>query len=138
MNKHDWNIISDIILYMNIIFNTFYKCFPTASIKLNYKNRNPCINEKLNNDIKLRDNFFDLLLLSTHSHDSGGESNLPAFKPPSSFYVHLASSAITLCFPTSFNIKRSSKEPGCASWEHCNMYGVVSSAFPQTYVVSPV
>ena len=42
------------------------------------------------------------------------------------------------CFPTSLNIIRSSKEQGCASWEHCNMCDVVSSAFPQAHVVSPV
>ena len=42
------------------------------------------------------------------------------------------------CFPTSFNIIRSSKEQECASWEHCNMYAVVSSAFPQAHVVFPV
>ena len=42
------------------------------------------------------------------------------------------------CFPTSLNIIRSSKEQGCASWEHCNMCVVVSSAFPQAHVVSPV
>ena len=35
-------------------------------------------------------------------------------------------------------IIRSSKEQGCASWEHCNMCAVISSAFPQVQVVSPV
>ena len=42
------------------------------------------------------------------------------------------------CFPTSLNIIRSSQDPGCASWEHRNMCAVVSSAFPQAHVVSPV
>ena len=42
------------------------------------------------------------------------------------------------CFPTSLNIIRSSKEQGCASWKHCKMCAVVSSAFPQVHVMSPV
>ena len=42
------------------------------------------------------------------------------------------------CFPASLNILRSSKERGCACWEHCNICAVVSSAFPQAHVVSPV
>ena len=44
----------------------------------------------------------------------------------------------THCFPTSLNVMRSSKELGCATWEHCNMCAVVSSALPQAHVVSPV
>ena len=36
----------------------------------------------------------------------------------------------THCFPTSLNVMRSSKEQGCACWEHCNMCAVVSSALP--------
>ena len=36
------------------------------------------------------------------------------------------------CFPTSFNVIRPSKEQGCASWGHCNMCAVVSTALPQT------
>ena len=32
------------------------------------------------------------------------------------------------CFPTSLNIIRSSKEQECASWEHCKMCVIVSSA----------
>ena len=44
----------------------------------------------------------------------------------------------THCFPTSLNEMRSSEEQGCASWEHCNMCVVVSSALPQAHVVSPV
>ena len=38
------------------------------------------------------------------------------------------------CFPTSLNIIKSSTEQGCASWEHCNMCAVVSSAFPHAHV----
>ena len=41
-------------------------------------------------------------------------------------------------FHTPLNIIRPSKEQGCASWKHCNMCAVVSSAFPQEHVVSPV
>ena len=67
-----------------------------------------------------------------------------------SIYVSLSSSSLSChqtiifhtsahCFPTSLNVIRSSKEQGyCASCEHCNMYTLVSSAFPQTHVVSPV
>ena len=39
---------------------------------------------------------------------------------------------------SSLNIIRSYKEQGGASWEHCNMCAVVSSAFPQAHVVSSV
>ena len=42
------------------------------------------------------------------------------------------------CFHTSLKILMSSNEQECASWEHCNMCAVVSSAFPQVHVVSPV
>ena len=42
-------------------------------------------------------NLCRLLLLSTHSHDPclWGESDVPAYGPPASFSVHLASSAVT-------------------------------------------
>ena len=44
----------------------------------------------------------------------------------------------TYCFPTSLNVMMSSKEQGRASWEHCNMCVVVSSALPQACGVSCV
>ena len=44
----------------------------------------------------------------------------------------------THCLHTSLNAIRSSKQRGCASWEHCNLCAVVSSALSQTHVVSPV
>ena len=40
-----------------------------------------------------------LLLLSTHSHASGGESDLPAFGPSESLSIHLASIAVTPAGP---------------------------------------
>ena len=65
MNKLDWNtilntnhIIPAFTLFMNMISKTFYHCFPVESIKINYKNRNPWINKKLKNEIKVRDNLF--------------------------------------------------------------------------------
>ena len=41
--------------------------------------------------------FITFLLLSTHSHDpcQWGESDVPAYGPPASFFVHLTSSAVS-------------------------------------------
>ena len=40
-------------LFMNNIINIFNKCFPIESTKINYKNRNPWINQNLKNEIKI-------------------------------------------------------------------------------------
>ena len=65
MNKLNFNTIFNIngitpafTLFMNMILETFYECFPVESIKISYKNRNPWINQKLKNEIKVRDNLF--------------------------------------------------------------------------------
>ena len=65
MNKLNFNTIFNIngiipafTLFMNLILETFYECFPIESIKISYKNRNHWINQKLNKEIKVIDNLF--------------------------------------------------------------------------------
>ena len=53
---------------MNMILATFYECFPIESIKISYKNRNPWINQKLNNEINVRDNFLLYKNKPTHTN----------------------------------------------------------------------
>ena len=43
---------------MNIIVDIFKECFPTETVKMNYKNRNPWINENLKSEIQVRDMLF--------------------------------------------------------------------------------
>ena len=71
------------------------------------------------------------LLLNKHIHYVAVSHHCRIIKP--SF-----SNSSAHCFSISLNIIRSSKEQGCVSWEHCNMCVVVSSAFPQAHVASPV
>ena len=65
MNKLKLSTIFDINgiipafnLFMNMILDTFNECFSIQSIKVNFKNRNPWINQKLKNEIKVRDNLY--------------------------------------------------------------------------------
>ena len=78
----------------------------------------------------------ECLLLFTPS--CCGECFLDTESSSSSCQQTIISHSSVHCFPTSLNIIRSSKEQGCESWEHCNMCAMVSSAFPQAHVVSPV
>ena len=48
------NMILQFDFFMNNIINNFDKCFPIESTKINYKNRNPLINQNLKNEIKIR------------------------------------------------------------------------------------
>ena len=57
VNKINWNTV-DNILYMNIIVDHLKECFPTETIKINYKNRNPWIIQNLKSEIKVRDKPF--------------------------------------------------------------------------------
>ena len=84
MNKLDWNtilntnhIIPAFTLFMNMISKTFYHCFPVESFKINYKNRNPWINKKLKNEIKVRDNLF---LLYKHNPTQKNRDNYKKYK----------------------------------------------------------
>ena len=43
---------------MNIIVDISMECFPTETSKMNYKNRNPWINENLKSEIQVRDKLF--------------------------------------------------------------------------------
>ena len=52
------NMILQFDFFMNNIINIFDKCFPIESTKINYKNRNPWINQNLKNEIKIRDKLF--------------------------------------------------------------------------------
>ena len=65
VNKINWNTFNSILsiqpaftLFMNIIVDIFKECFPTESTKINYKNRNPWINESLKSEIQVRDKLF--------------------------------------------------------------------------------
>ena len=65
MNKLDWSVIlniNDIIspftLCMPMISDTVHDSFPIEAIKINCKLRNPRINQKLKNEIKVRDRLF--------------------------------------------------------------------------------
>ena len=80
--------------------------------------------------------LFDLII-SYHSvcEDVG---NMSDHSPSSSCHQTIFFHSSAHCFPTSVNIIRLSKEQGYASGDHCNMCAVVSSAFPQEHVVSPV
>ena len=90
---------------------------------------------------KVMANFVDEMV-SLHS---SGIATLLLFRKygANTFIIIVVSSTILFnsfvhSFSTSLNIIRSSKEQGCASWEHCNMCATVSSAFPLEHVVSPV
>ena len=43
---------------MNIIVDIYKECFPTETTKINYKNRNPLMNETLKSEIQVRDKLF--------------------------------------------------------------------------------
>ena len=45
---------------MNTILFNYQNCFPTETIKLKYKNRNPWIKQELKNDIQIRDRFYTI------------------------------------------------------------------------------
>ena len=60
-NKINWNIVNNILhinpaftLFMNIIVDQFKECFPTETIKINYKN----FTQDLKSEIKVRDKLF--------------------------------------------------------------------------------
>ena len=52
------NMILQFDFFVNNIINIFDKCFPIEYTKINYKNRNPWINQNLKNKIKIRDKLF--------------------------------------------------------------------------------
>ena len=65
MNSINWNHIynSNTIelqfeCFITNIINTFNQSFPIESMKINSKNRNPCINKNLKNEIKIRDKLY--------------------------------------------------------------------------------
>ena len=74
MNKLNFNTIFNInvitpafTLFMNMILETFYECFPVETIKISYKNRNPWINQKLKNEIKSNKKLFIHTYKQVHS-----------------------------------------------------------------------
>ena len=67
LKHNDWNYsirpdssISLFSSFINTIISDYKACFPVQTIKLNYKNRNPWINQSLRNEIKIRDNLYML------------------------------------------------------------------------------
>ena len=71
------NMILQFDFFMNNIINIFNKCFPIESTKINYKNRNPWINQNLKNDIKIRDK---VLLLSRQIPTQENKDNYKKYK----------------------------------------------------------
>ena len=63
--------------FMNNIINIFNKCFPIESTKINYKNRDPWINQNLKNKIKIRDKLF---LLSRQIPTQKNKDNYKKYK----------------------------------------------------------
>ena len=63
--------------FMNNIINIFDKYFPIESTKINYKNRNPWINQNLKNEIKIRDKLF---LLSRQIPTKKNKDNYKKYK----------------------------------------------------------
>ena len=63
--------------FINNIINIFNKCFPIESTKINYKNRNPWINQNLKNEIKIRDKLF---LLSRQIPTQENNENYKKYK----------------------------------------------------------
>ena len=59
------------------VINIFDKCFPIESTKINYKNRNPWINQNLKNEIKIRDKLF---LLSRQIPTKKNKDNYKKYK----------------------------------------------------------
>ena len=49
------NINTAFTFFSNYMTNTFQKCFPIETIKINHKNKNPWINQTLKNEIKERE-----------------------------------------------------------------------------------
>ena len=71
------NMILQFDFFMNNIINIFDKCFPIESTKINYKNRNPWINQNLKNEIKIRDKLF---LLSRQIPTKKNKDNYKKYK----------------------------------------------------------
>ena len=63
--------------FMNNIINIFNQSFPIESIKINYQNRNPWINKKLKNEIKIRDKLY---LLSKQIPTQANKDNYKKYK----------------------------------------------------------
>ena len=81
INKTNWNQLLDInntqsgfTLFVNAITTAYNECFPLESIKINYKNRNPWINQDLKDEIKMRDKLFIL------SKKTPTQENIKAYK----------------------------------------------------------
>ena len=82
LKHNDWNYsirpdssMSLFSCFINTIISdyTCKSCFPVQTIKLNYKNRNPWMNQSPRNDIKIRDNLY---MLSRKKSDNRQHTNI--------------------------------------------------------------
>ena len=51
-------LIQHLHFFSNYMTNTFQKCFPKETIKINHKNKNPWINQTLRKEVKDRDKLY--------------------------------------------------------------------------------